>query len=108
MSCPKRHFTTPLLKPYRNILSKILIICDEYIVPPLTHIFRNIVTTSIYPDSWKLANITPVFKKGDKQQIKNYRPISLLTISGKLLEKKILKHQLISLNREFNRLVISV
>ena len=41
---------------------------------------------------WKLANITPVHKKGDKQLIKNYRPISLLPICGKLLEKIIFKH----------------
>ena len=38
---------------------------------------------------WKLANVTPIFKKGDKQLIKNYRPISLLPICGKILEKII-------------------
>ena len=38
---------------------------------------------------WKLANVIPIFKKGDKQLIKNYRPISLLPICGKILEKII-------------------
>ena len=39
---------------------------------------------------WKLVNVTPIFKKGDKQQsIKNYRPISLLPICGKMFEKII-------------------
>ena len=41
---------------------------------------------------WKLANVTPIFKKGDKQLIKNYRPISLLPICGKILEKIIFKN----------------
>ena len=38
---------------------------------------------------WKLANVTPIFKKGDKQLIKNYSPISLLPICGKVFEKII-------------------
>ena len=38
---------------------------------------------------WKLANLTPIFKKDDKQSTKNYRPISLLPICGKMFEKII-------------------
>ena len=38
---------------------------------------------------WKLANVTPIFKKGYKQLIKNYRPISLLPICGTIFEKMI-------------------
>ena len=56
---------------------------------PLKIIFENILSTSLYPDMWKLANVSPIFKKGDKQSIKNYRPISLLPICGKMFEKII-------------------
>ena len=72
-----------------GISGKMLLICDETVILPLQIIFRNIISTSIYPDIWKIANVTPVFKKGDKQLIKNYRPISLLPICGKILEKII-------------------
>ena len=65
------------------------LLCDESVVLPLQIIYSNIISTSIYPDIWKLANVTPIFKKGDKELIKNYRPISLLPICGKILEKII-------------------
>ena len=41
---------------------------------------------------WKLANVAPLFKKGNKQVIKNYRPISLLPVCGKFPEKIILNN----------------
>ena len=72
-----------------GISGKMLLLCDDSITLPLQIIFTNILSTSIYPDMWKLANVTPIFKKGNKQLIKNYRPISLLPICGKILEKII-------------------
>ena len=72
-----------------RISGQMLILCDETVTLPLKIIFRNILSTGVYPDMWKLANVTPIFKKGDKQLIKNYRPISLLPICGKVFEKII-------------------
>ena len=72
-----------------GISGQMLLLCDDSVILPLKIIFRNILLTSIYPDTWKLANVTPIFKKGDKQRIKNYRPISLLPICGKIVEKII-------------------
>ena len=66
-----------------------LLLRDDSVILPLKIIFRNILSTAIYPDVWKLVNVTPIFKKGDKQLIKNYRPISLLPICGKMFEKII-------------------
>ena len=63
--------------------------CDNSVVFPLKVIFENILATSTYLKIWKLANVTPIFKKGDKQLIKNYRPIPLLPICGKSFEKMI-------------------
>ena len=70
-----------------GISGRMLLLCDNSVVLPLKIIFQNILVTSTYPDMWKLANVTPIFKKGDKQLIRNYRPISLLPICGKIFEK---------------------
>ena len=70
-----------------GISGHMLLLCDDSAVLPLKLIFQNILTTSTYPDIWKLANVMPIFKKGDKQLIKNYRPISHLPIFGKIFEK---------------------
>ena len=48
---------------------------------------------------WKIANVTPIFKKSDKQLIKNYRPISLLPICGKIIEKIIFNNLYAYLHR---------
>ena len=72
-----------------GIAGQMSLLCDDSVSIPLQIIYSNILSTSIYPDIWKLANVTPIFKKGDKQLIKNYRPISLLPICGKILENII-------------------
>ena len=72
-----------------GIFGQMPLLCD--VVLPLRIIFRNILSTDTYPDIWKLANVTPIFKKGAKQLIGNYRPISLLSLCGKIFEKIICK-----------------
>ena len=72
-----------------EISGQMLLICDDTVVLPLLIIFRSILETSIYPDQWKLANVVPIYKKKDKQLVKNYRPISLLPICGKKIEKLV-------------------
>ena len=64
-------------------------VCDSGIVKPLSIIFCNSLNSGIFPDNWKSSNIVPVRKKGNKQLILNYRPVSLLPISSKILERVI-------------------
>ena len=69
-----------------GISGPMLLLCDKSVLLPLKMLFQNILVTSKYPDMWKLAIVTPIFKNGNKQLIKNYRPISLLPICGKIFE----------------------
>ena len=62
-------------------------ICDSSIAKPLSIIFRNSLNSGIFPDKWKRSNIVPVQKKGNKQLMQNYLPVSLLPISSKILEE---------------------
>ena len=64
-------------------------ICDKSLTKPLIILFKNSTKSSYYPDIWKRSNIIPVHKKNDKQLVNNYRPISFLSIFGKMFEKII-------------------
>lgn len=56
---------------------------------PLTSLFNNSLQSGIIPDEWKLANVTPILKKGSKSLPSNYRPISLTSVVCKMLETLI-------------------
>ena len=64
-------------------------LCGNSICLPLSIIYNNIIDKGIFPDQWKMANVTPIHKKDSKQVIKNYRPISLLPIFAKVFERII-------------------
>ena len=64
-------------------------ICGDSIYEPLETIFRQALLTGAFPSEWKKGNIVAVHKKSDKQNINNYRPVSLLPICGKIFERLI-------------------
>ena len=57
----------------------------------LTKLFNNSVIQGKVASQWKQANVTPVYKKGDRQIITNYRRISLISVIGKLQERIVFK-----------------
>ena len=65
---------------------------SDSIVPSLTRLFRVSITSNKFPLSWKRANVLPLFKKDDPGLVDNYRPVSLLSCTGKLLERLIFKN----------------
>jgi len=69
-----------------NISTKILKEISDNIMLPLIYIFNLSFMTGIVPDLLKVAKVIPIYKKGEKHLPGNYRPISLLSISDKILK----------------------
>ena len=63
--------------------------CAEEIYLPLSEIFQRSISTGDEPNDWKNAKATCIFKKGNKQEPENYRPVSLTSVLCKLLESNI-------------------
>ena len=74
--------------PY-SIPSNILKALKANLCYPLTTIINMSFATGVYPDQLKIAKVIPVFKKGDKLLVSNYRPISLLSNMNKIFEKLV-------------------
>ena len=72
-----------------EISVRMIKMCDSALVVPLKIIFMSCLRDGTFPDIWKHANVVPVHKKNEKNVKSNYRPISLLPIFGKILEKLI-------------------
>lgn len=58
----------------------------QSLASPLAKLFTQCFRDGVQPESWKIANVVPIFKKGFKSTPKNYRPISLLSILSKVME----------------------
>ena len=70
-----------------NIMPKILKFSAPAIPVHLTKLLNLCISTSMWPTEWKLEHVTPIFKKDDATSVSNYRPISVLSIISKILEK---------------------
>ncbi|MGL5405336.1 MAG: endonuclease/exonuclease/phosphatase family protein, partial [Shewanella sp.] len=60
--------------------------CCDSVSPSLAALFSLSLQTGVVPLAWKEANVTPVHKDGDKTKVDNYRPISVTSLPGKVLE----------------------
>ena len=72
-----------------NISSYFLKLALPVIENSLAALFNTPIETSQFPDSWKVARVTPIFKEGDKAEKSNYRPISVLPVISRLFEKLV-------------------
>lgn len=75
----------------KDISTRIIKDCFLLTIKQTAFLFNQICNVSIFPTAWKEALVVPLFKGGNKLLISNYRPISLLPVIAKLLEKLLHK-----------------
>lgn len=75
--------------------------CSESLTKPLSILYSRSVAEGIIPAIWKSAFISPIFKNGNRNEIKNYRPISKLCIFAKILEKIVYSQVYSSVSSSF-------
>ena len=86
--------------------SSALIASRSVICYPLSSIINSSITSSQFPSQWKCASIRPLHKGGDRANPSNFRPISILPVPSKLLEKHV--HLQLSSHLNSNNLLFSL
>jgi hypothetical protein len=76
---------------YDEVPPRLLKLSLPYIISPLTYLCNKSLISGIFPSWLKYSQVTPIPKKGNKFELSNYRPISLLTSFSKIFEKVIYK-----------------
>ena len=74
-----------------DIHPRILKHCSYSLASPLCTLFNTSFKCGEIPDDWKTANVIPLYKKGAKDKVANYRPVSLTSIASKICEKIVRK-----------------
>lgn len=74
---------------YDNIATKVVKHVREIVCFPLCYIFNMCIEKGVFPEGLKTSIIKPLFKQGDKDVVTNYRPVALIPIFSKVLEKII-------------------
>ena len=69
-----------------GLSARVLKECSSEIAPILALIYNESLAQGIVPDDWRQANVVPIFKKGEKYDVANYRPVSLTCICCKILK----------------------
>ena len=74
-----------------KITKQLLSELQDVVSLPLCIIFNNSLSSGVVPDDWRVANITSVFKKGNRSLAENYRPISLICVTYKIFATVVLR-----------------
>lgn len=70
-----------------DISARLIRECADLICSPLCVIFNQSLRLGIFPDDWKNARVTPLFKQGEQNDLNNYHPISVISVVAKVFER---------------------
>ena len=84
---------------YDGIHSKVIKATYKTYLTPLTHILNLSIQKGFFPDSMKLAKVIPIYKAGDPMAVSNYRPVSILPLFSKLLERLMYNRMINFINK---------
>ena len=76
-----------------NMHPRVLREVAEQVSEMLTDIFNSSLESGQVPEDWRVANVTPLLKKGSREELGNYRPVSSTSVVGKVLET-LIKNQM--------------
>ena len=68
-------------------------------IPKLLSTYQHFCSTGEVPEDWSLANVTIIYKKGSKEDLGNYRPISMTLVPGRVVEQIILRDHMARLGQ---------
>ena len=75
-----------------DISARFIKLTAPYITDSIVKICNCSIKTGCFPDIWKMARVVPIHKKTSRDQVGNYRPISILPVASKILEKHVQIH----------------
>ena len=74
-----------------GIHSRVVVETHEQLVRPLTMIFNKSLKEGVVSNSWKEAEVVSIFKKGNRDDPGHYRPVSLTSVCGKIMDNIVMK-----------------
>jgi hypothetical protein len=87
-----------------GVSTRVLKECSAALAKPVQQLFNQSIEEATLPSEWKTANVVPIHKKGPKTEVSNYRPVSLLPIISKVLERSILNKIIDIISPEISKL----
>lgn len=89
VSCLIKDLKNKFSHGFDEIPSTVLKYCSKNLIKPITILCNSSLSSGCFPEIFKQAIVKPLFKKGERNNIENYRPISLLSVFSKVLEKSM-------------------